>query len=104
MVKTKTLGIWAAAIFASFATGALAQQAPPAVQQKPSCAEGTTSTGECVNPRLGNRLRMRAIIRSQPKFSYSVQPFLPEDDYNPAIPGLQIREIDRMYRLNQDGF
>jgi hypothetical protein len=89
MLTKLTLSVLAGgALFAALATSAGAEDK--------KCTEGTLATGECVNPVLGMRMRSRALILAQPKFSYSAPAYLPEDDYDPAIPGAHILDLDRL--------
>lgn len=51
----------------------------PASAQAPSCPEGKTLSGECVNPTLARVMRKQAIIAAQPKFSYTAPLYLPSE-------------------------
>jgi hypothetical protein len=50
------------------------------VNAQPKCPEGRTITGECVDPTLANMNTLRVIAFTQPKFSFTAPPFLPNAD------------------------
>jgi hypothetical protein len=51
-----------------------------AAQQKQSCPEGRTATGECVNPLLASTMREIGVVFSQPRISRTAFPVLPSGD------------------------
>jgi hypothetical protein len=60
---------------------ALCAVAPSVAGAQGACAEGRTSSGECVNPGLADAMRQAAVIYSQPKLSYTHYPVLPSLDW-----------------------
>jgi hypothetical protein len=44
------------------------------------CPEGRTASGQCVDPGLAAINTLRVIAFTQPKFSYTAPPFLPNAD------------------------
>jgi hypothetical protein len=87
-------------IFGLIAAGVLTAMLPVAAlgAEKKPCREGTTVTGTCVSESLAMRSRTRGLILAQPKFSYSAPPYLPEDDYNPAIQREHLQELNALFR------
>src|SRR5687768_18070187 len=53
---------------------------PAAGQAQPTCPEGKTATGACVNPALADAARQNALIFSQSKISQTHYPILAVDD------------------------
>ena len=47
---------------------------------QPSCPEGRTASGQCVNAGLAAAIQQIGIIFSQPKISYTAFPILPSGD------------------------
>ncbi|MGZ3409823.1 MAG: hypothetical protein ACXWJW_03680 [Xanthobacteraceae bacterium] len=50
------------------------------------CPEGTTASGECVDPGIAVSSRLSAVILSQPKISYTAYPVLPSGDLDYRYP------------------
>lgn len=59
---------------------------PGSILAQANCIEGTTATGQCLNPGLAQASRQTAIIYSQPNISQSHYPVLPNDDFNFRYP------------------
>lgn len=47
-----------------------------------ACPEGRTLSGACVKPDLAQAMRRSTIVDTQPKFSYTSPPMLPNEDYD----------------------
>jgi hypothetical protein len=50
------------------------------------CPQGTTATGQCVDPALAANANQAAVIFSQPKISATAFPVLPVDDFKYKYP------------------
>jgi hypothetical protein len=82
----------------AIAAAAFAAALAPATAEV--CAEGMTSTGECVDPGLAASARLSAVILSQPSISYTAFPILPAGDLdfrypNQLIPNQQFLPPNR---------
>ena len=67
--------IIACSVIALGASSAVAQQPP-----RPSCSDGRTFAGDCVDPGVATALRRNAIAQTQPRISYMSPPWLPMYD------------------------
>lgn len=75
--------------------GALIGTALPALSQSRACpgGEGRTAAGVCFNPNLMARARQDAVVRTQPKLSYSAQPVPPGLDRRYRYPYELVRDV-----------
>jgi hypothetical protein len=59
------------------------------------CPEGRTASGQCVDPDLATMNSVRVTAFTQPKFSYTAPPFLPNADRTHRAP-LSFHEVNSL--------
>jgi hypothetical protein len=65
-------------MIAAIALAAVVHCSP--AQAEIRCSEGRTHAGECVNPALAQVMRHDAVIRTQPRISFTAPLNLPSED------------------------